>query len=121
MRPRIAFGRIQIGTQQALKVRFNRALDRTRATLQPRQQKRREDARALPKLSRNERGASTDFARSALGVRCVLASLSSLKHQCSQTHVRDFRLPLLSKLGVIAAGSVHGRKSLQRQLWIAQS
>src|SRR6201997_2474773 len=38
-------------------------------------QKRREDACALPKLSRNRVGASINFARSAFGVRCVLASL----------------------------------------------
>jgi uncharacterized protein (DUF885 family) len=39
--------------------------------------KRREDARALQKLTRNET-ASMYFARSAFGVRCVLASLSLL-------------------------------------------
>ena len=39
-------------------------------------QKRREDACALRKLSRNTMGLLMDFARSALGVRCVFASLS---------------------------------------------
>ena len=38
--------------------------------------KRREDARALPKLSQNETALLVNFARSAFGVRCVLASLS---------------------------------------------
>jgi uncharacterized protein (DUF885 family) len=37
--------------------------------------KRREDAHALPKLSRNIMGFSVNFVRSAFGVRCVLASL----------------------------------------------
>jgi hypothetical protein len=41
-----------------------------------RNQKRREDAHALLKLSQNTTDASMNFARSALGVRCVFASLS---------------------------------------------
>jgi uncharacterized membrane-anchored protein YhcB (DUF1043 family) len=40
--------------------------------------KRREDAHALQKLSRNRANVLLHFARSALGVRCVLASLLSL-------------------------------------------
>src|SRR4030095_246192 len=40
------------------------------------EQKRREDACALPKLSRNRAQLSIAFARGAFGVRCVLASLS---------------------------------------------
>ena len=57
--------------------------------------KRREDARALQKLPRNEEGASTDFARSAFGVRCVLASLSLAllchrKHRYSSLDPADF-------------------------------
>ena len=39
--------------------------------------KRREDACALQKLSRNENQLSMNFARSAFGVRCVFASLFS--------------------------------------------
>src|SRR5213080_136413 len=56
------------------RVNSNIALN-SKTRVDARQRKRREDARALPKLSRNERDASTDFARSAFGVRCVLASL----------------------------------------------
>src|SRR6266478_1167097 len=38
-------------------------------------QKRREDARTLPKLPQNRISTSMNFACSAFGVRCVLASL----------------------------------------------
>src|SRR6266481_4023975 len=38
-------------------------------------QKRREDARTLPKLPQNRISTSMNFARSAFGLRCVLASL----------------------------------------------
>src|SRR5437762_6137595 len=38
-------------------------------------QKRREDARTLPTLSQNRIGTFFDFARSAFGARCILASL----------------------------------------------
>jgi len=37
--------------------------------------KRREYAHALPKLARNRNTSPMDFARSAFGVRCVVASL----------------------------------------------
>jgi hypothetical protein len=39
-------------------------------------EKRREDACALPKLRETEKECAMDFARSAFGVRCVVASLS---------------------------------------------
>src|SRR5438874_6171043 len=42
--------------------------------------KRREDACALRKLRKTERECSLNFARSAFGVRCVLASLSPFEY-----------------------------------------
>ena len=54
-------------------------------------QKRREDACALQKLTRNQCKHLHDFARSALGVRCVLASLFLIValSASSQTHAES--------------------------------
>src|SRR6266446_5995254 len=46
------------------------------------------DEHALGKLPRNDEDASTDFARSAFGVRCVLASLSRAPHRTANIAIR---------------------------------
>ena len=85
-------------------------------------QKRREDGRtqagrlcALRKLSRNGICVFTDFAHSAFGVRCVIASLSSLLAFAIPCHAEDapFNSATISGLGArnIGSATMSGRIS----------
>src|SRR4029077_11521179 len=85
-------------------------------------QKRREDDRtqaatlcALHKLSRNGICVFTDFAHSAFGVRCVIASLSSLLACAIPCHAEDapFNSATISGLGArnIGSATMSGRIS----------
>jgi len=68
--------------------------------------KRREDARALQKLSRNEIDRSMNFARSALKVRCVVASLFfaaiALVQLALETDARADEKPIVISATVLA-------------------
>src|SRR5207248_55269 len=78
-------------------------------------QKRREDAVALPKLSRNQIDASGDFARCAFGVRCVFASLSVLFLSAALCHGQEasYNSSTISGLGArnIGSATMSGRIS----------
>src|SRR5206468_9697595 len=103
------------------RVNSNIALN-SKTRVDARQRKRREDARALPKLSRNERGASMNFARSAFGVRCVLASLSlslaSYREYChSPIDPAHFLRRQLLEAERIARTIAHCRRDQQRSAY----
>src|SRR5947208_199459 len=77
--------------------------------------KRCEDARALRKLSQNRLNVSRNFARSALGVRCVFASLSCLFVCTVLSHAQDapYSSATISGLGArnIGSAAMSGRIS----------
>src|SRR5881398_2880775 len=77
--------------------------------------KRCEDARALRKLSQNRINISRNFARSALGVRCVFASLSCLFVCTVLSHAQDapYNSATISGLGArnIGSATMSGRIS----------
>src|SRR5437763_1605308 len=75
-------------------------------------QKRREDARTLPTLSQNRIGTFFDFARSAFGARCVLASLF-LWAAPVDAQERPFTSATISGLGArnIGSAAMSGRIS----------
>src|SRR5881398_2350331 len=77
--------------------------------------KRCEDARALRKLSQNRINISRNFARSALGVRCVFASLSCLFVCTVLSHAQDapYTSATISGLGErnIGSATMSGRIS----------
>src|SRR5262245_53146564 len=78
-------------------------------------QKRREDARALLKLSQNRTNVSRNFARSAFGVRCVFASLSFLFVCTVLSHAQEapYNSSTISGLGArnIGSATMSGRIS----------
>src|SRR6266436_10082347 len=85
-------------------------------------QKRREDARTLPKLPQNRISTSMNFARSAglaktfgVGVRCVFASLSVLFLSAILCHAADapYSSSTISGLGArnIGSATMSGRIS----------
>src|SRR5881628_2912502 len=75
-------------------------------------QKRREDARTLPTLSQNRIRTFFDFARSAFGARCVLASLC-LWAAPVDAQERPFTSATISGLGArnIGSATMSGRIS----------
>src|SRR6266516_2882158 len=96
------FCRVISATSGAKKVKSERNWRKRSASIK----KRREDARALQKLSRNEIDRSMNFARSALKVRCVVASLFfaaiALVQLALETDARADEKPIVISTTVLA-------------------
>src|SRR5439155_22465477 len=107
------------------RVNSNIALN-SKTRVDARQRKRREDAHALPKLSRNERDASTNFARSAFYSRnsseLECDASSHRFRENSNCRVASAESAFQSRIGPNPwRGSIHGSESCAKTRVHSQS